>query len=278
MASRISASVTATIARPGGQITAKVRSPTEVVRRPSAIVLGSSQRWIVPVSSDRRASSALAGSAAITRVGGECPSTASAVPASRPPPPTGQITRSSVAGLFQQLQRRRPLAGDHVPVVERMNERESMVLDLGGDGRLARSEGRLAEDDPRTIALGGRALDGRGGPRHDDGDRHTDEPAGQSQRLRVIARRMGDHAGPRAASSSCKTAFIAPRNLNAPTCWKFSHLKKHRSPSAVVEGLGGHHRRLVGPGAEPLGRLADVGKSDRDRLSFSGMEVFIRIL
>ena len=76
-------------------MTAKFRAPIEVVRRPSAIVAGFGQVSIRPASSERLASSALAGSPAMTLVAGEMPSTASAVPASKPPPPTGQMTRSS---------------------------------------------------------------------------------------------------------------------------------------------------------------------------------------
>ena len=67
MASRISASVAVTIRSTCREMTAKVRGPSEV-RRPSAMVWGSFEGWIEPVSSDRRASSALAGSAPTTRV------------------------------------------------------------------------------------------------------------------------------------------------------------------------------------------------------------------
>ena len=65
------------------------------MRRPSAIVRGSFEGWIEPVASERRASSALAGSAPMTRVEGEWPLTARAVPEISPPPPIGAITMSS---------------------------------------------------------------------------------------------------------------------------------------------------------------------------------------
>ena len=69
VASMISASEEVTIASTCRRMTAKVRVPSEV-RRPSAIVRGSNDGWIVPVSSERRASSAFAGSAPITSVPG----------------------------------------------------------------------------------------------------------------------------------------------------------------------------------------------------------------
>ena len=167
MASRISASVAVTIRSTWREITAKVRGPSEV-RRPSAIVWGSFEGWIEPASSDRRASSALAGSAPMTRVVASRPLTARAVPESRPPPPTGQIDHVERPGLVEQLQRGGPLAGDHVPVVEGMDQREAVLRDLGGDRRLAGGERRLAGDDPRAVALGRRPLDRGRGPRHHD--------------------------------------------------------------------------------------------------------------
>ena len=46
----------------------------------------------------------------------------------------------------------------------------------------------------------------------------------------VVAGGVRDDAGRASASVSENTAFIAPRALNAPTFWKFSHLKKSRAP------------------------------------------------
>ena len=94
MAARISGSVAVTIASTCRWITEKGRVPSEV-RRPSATVLGSPDGRIVPACKERKASSAAFGSAPTTRVVGERPLTARAVPARRPPPPTGQATRSS---------------------------------------------------------------------------------------------------------------------------------------------------------------------------------------
>ncbi len=47
------------------------------------------------------------------------------------------------------------------------------------------------------------------------------------------------------ASESAKTAFVAPRALNAPTFCRFSHLKKRWAPCERVESLAGHHRCAV---------------------------------
>ena len=94
MASRIAASVTGRMRVTWRLMTAKLRSPIDVVagRQQSS--------WGHPALNgtgfeQARASSALAGSAASTTVRGERPLTAIAVPASSPPPPTGQITTSS---------------------------------------------------------------------------------------------------------------------------------------------------------------------------------------
>ena len=198
VASMISASVAVTMASTWREMTAKVLVPSEV-RRPSAMVLGSMDGWIVPVSSERRASSAFAGSAPTTFVSGERPLTRQRGAREEPAAADGGDHDVERPGLFEQLQRRGPLAGDHVPVVERVNERETVGGDLGGHGGLARFERRLAEHDPRPVALGRGPLDRGGRPGHDDRHRHAEQLTGQGQGLGVVPGGMRDHTGGLAA-------------------------------------------------------------------------------
>ena len=67
-------------------------------------------------------------------------------------------------------------------------------------------------------------------------------------------------ATPRSSSAgeSLETAFIAPRNLNAPARCRFSHLNQRLRAEEAVEARRGEHRRAVGPGRDALGGLAHV--------------------
>ena len=78
-------------------ISGKFRSPSEV-RSPSAIVVVFSSGMMCPAAKDRAASSAPAGSAAITRMPGRAPLAATAVPQSRPPAAT--VPEPEVLGLL----------------------------------------------------------------------------------------------------------------------------------------------------------------------------------
>ena len=49
----------------------------------------------------------------------------------------------------------------------------------------------------------------------------------------MVARRVRDDPRRPLRSFSCSIAFIAPRNLNAPTLWKFSHLRTTDPPERV---------------------------------------------
>ena len=73
---------------------------------------------------------------------------------------------------------------------------------------------------------------------------------------RTRTRRRRPRAG---AASKRDSALKAPRNLNAPMRWKFSHLKKTCGAELVVGGARGQHRRAVGMAREALGGIDDVG-------------------
>ncbi len=81
-------SETVTISATSFLIISKLSTPSDV-RRPSAMVWGFSDGTILPALNERNASSAPAGSQAITFVWLPKYRAANAVPASKPPPPTG---------------------------------------------------------------------------------------------------------------------------------------------------------------------------------------------
>ena len=239
------------------------------------MVWGSFDGWIEPVSSDRRASSARAGSAPMTRVPGDRPLAASAVPDSRPPPPVGTDDHVKRSRLLDQLESGGPLAGDHVPVVERVNECQTVPVDLGGDGGLAVGQGRLAGHDPGPIALGGLAFHGGCGPRHHHRHRHAEQLAGQGQGLRVIARGVRDHAGPLPGLVELKDCVDGPAELERADLLEVLALEEDGAAATRVDRPAGHHGRAVDPRRNPLGCCEYVLISQRDRGGFLGREAHL---
>ena len=69
-------------------------------------------------------------------------------------------------------------------------------------------------------------------------------------------------------ASNCDSALKAPRNLNAPMRWKFSHLKKTCAPSCRVGGARAQHRRAVGVAGDARRGGGDVvvGRKSKIRL------------
>ena len=98
MAARISASVTVTMPSTKAWMCAKLRTPTLCVRSPSAmvrLVSSAGQVTILPVRKLSAVSPASSGSTPKTLACGRSCFTAAAMPLSRPPPETGETTRST---------------------------------------------------------------------------------------------------------------------------------------------------------------------------------------
>ena len=62
------------------------------------------------------------------------------------------------------------------------------------------------------------------------------------------------------SSVSFRTAFVAPRYLNAPVFLQVLALQVHAPPGELVERLTGHHGRAVDGARDACGGGADGGK------------------
>ena len=200
-------------------ICGNVSSPTCSTRSESALVLAVSaaaQATRAPARSDSRASAASSGSTPTTRVPGSSALTATAMPDTMPPPPTG--TRTAAGGpaplrrsreVLGDLQADRALPGDHPPVVER---RDLGVAPVARDPprRLdpRRQRGR-DRDQLRADAADQVGLDRRCGVRHDDRGRDPEQGGGVGDGESVVAARVRDHArrGPEPLASSAAIAL-----------------------------------------------------------------------
>ena len=191
-----------------------------------------------------------------------------AVPDSSPPPPTGAITMSRSGHVVEQLERGRALPGDDARVVERMDQRRAgLALHLGAR--------RLARGDVSARRSGSSRRSGARSPASPSprsrASRPTPRMPRRARRVRerraVVARRMRDDAAPRLARPTARTRrCVAPRALNAPTFWKFSHLKKSARARFRVDRAAGEHRRAMHVRRDARVRRADrreIGKRER---------------
>ena len=116
-------------------------------------------------------------------------------PADQPAAAEGDDHRGEVRDVLEQLQAQRRLAGDHVRVVERMDERGAGLGRALARERDAVVDGVAAEVDDAAEAADGGDL-GHGRARgHEDLAREPARAGGVGDGLRVVARAAGDDAG-----------------------------------------------------------------------------------
>ena len=111
------------------------------------------------------------------------------------------------AGLFEQLDGRRALAGDDVGVIVGRNHDEAALVRDAAAQRFAIVALAVVEDDLAAVSFGRLALDRRGVGRHDDDARDVEQLPGERDRLRVIAGGKGEDAARRSAAESRESAL-----------------------------------------------------------------------
>ena len=92
-------------------------------------------------------------------------------PAEQPPAPGADDDGGDVRALVEDLQADRALAGDHVGVLERVDEHRAGALGVLGGGHERLGQGLPDELDLRAVGPGGRHLRQRRGLRHEHGRR-----------------------------------------------------------------------------------------------------------
>ncbi len=161
--------------------------------------------------------------------------------------------------LLQDLLADRPLAGDHVRVVEGMQEGQAL---LGLEGlRLGERlvEGVAVQDDLRAARPAGIDLDGRGGARHHDHRPGAEPGGGQRDALRVVARRGADHAAGDLFGAEARHLVVGAAQFEREDRLQILTLQQHgaaeslRHPRHRIEGALDRH--VVDAGGEDL---ADV--------------------
>ena len=202
----------------------KVSRPRCCVCAPSAIVCGVTMYTISPRASDCCASLPASGSTPWMRQRGDSARRERRA-ADQPAAAEADEQVVQVAHLLQQFARRRAPAGDDVGMVVRRHERHAALLRQAAADRLAILGVAVVDDDLGAVAARRRDLYRGRVVRHHDRGRNAQQPAGERDRLRVVADENATTPARRWAASKRASALYAPRNLNAPARCRFSHLK-----------------------------------------------------
>ena len=185
----------------------------------------------------------------------------SAIPDARPPPPIGNDDRLQLGQLVDELEADRPLAGDDVVILERMDERRAGLLDVGDRSRDRVLEGRSGQLGARAVVA--RRLDLRhrrlGG--HEDRRLDPGLARGPRDRLAVVARTRRDDA--RLALGFAQRADLVDgaADLERARALERLGLQVHGTARHAAEGLRGVERGHAHALArEPRARGLDVSE------------------
>jgi hypothetical protein len=163
--------------------------------------------------------------------------------------------RADLGELVEQLAADGSLPGDHVGVVERVDEGGALLGDVPLRRRQRLGEGAPDELHPGAERLGGGDLDrGRAGGHVDHGG-NPEVRGGEGDALRVVAGAGGHH--PAAPDRGWQPRYVHERPAELERAGPLQQLALQVHRRAARRGAG-EHRGLDGDAAELLGRLPDV--------------------
>ena len=184
--------------------------PGQPTAMPSAIVAIPSSATGCPAASDAGKAAALSACTPTTRTSGRIDLTASAMPASSPPPPV-QTTTVRTSGTCSRISSPTvPWPGDDVRVVERVDQHRAGLLGEAVSPPCSASSTEVpVEPHLRAVRLGGLHLGDRRALGHEHGGADAEQGRGERDPLRVVAGAGGDDAAGRlvrrtAARSGCR--------------------------------------------------------------------------
>jgi hypothetical protein len=256
-------SSTMTTSSTRSRTSANGRSPGQPTAMPSAIVVISASGTGRPAASDGRKVSAPAACAATTRACGRSALTATAIPATSPPPPVHTTTVLTSGHCSTSSSPTVPC-----PATTSAWSKGWMSTGPGLRREVLRVHQRLVDGaagvpDLRAVRPGGRHLGQRRGRGHEDGRRAVQQGGGQRHPLRVVARAgRHDAAGPLLRRQP-GDPDVRPADLERAGALEVLALEQHRAADLLGQPAQALER---GGAADPLQHLArgqDVLQPDR---------------
>ena len=187
------------------------------------------------------------------------------MPETRPPPPTAtKIASIGPWMLAQDLHRDRALAGDHVGVVERMDEGQAALgLELERAG-VGVGVAVAVQDDLAAEGADGVDLERRRRRRHDDQRLAAEPPRRERDALRVVAGRGADDAARERVGRQPDHLVVGAAQLEAEHRLGVLALEEDVVAEARRERRRSVERRLDGDVVDPRGEdlLQVAGERD----------------
>ncbi len=146
--------------------------------------------------------------------------------------------------LAKDLHGNGALARDHIRVVEGVDEGQTLFLDDLHRVRVCLVVGIPVQHGLRTQVAHCLHLDGRSGPRHDDGRLRPQPRCAQSDPLGVVARGGGDHSALERCSVQMGQLVVGPAQLEGEHGLQVLALEKDFVAEPPREVVGAGQRRL----------------------------------
>ncbi len=257
MASTISSSVTATISCTCRWTSGKVSSPGRLTAMPSAIVCARTAASICPCCTDRTNAAQPVAWTPTTRTPGSSAVSASAEPASRPPPPHGTTTRSTSGTCSASSSPTVPC-----PAMMRSSSNAEMKVApvLAARSRAAACASSKVEPwsaicgavADRRLHLGHRRVDG-----HEDRRLHAERARRERDALRVVAGARRDDAAGALVGAERRDAVVGAADLEGAGALEVLGLHQHLGADPLGQEARREDRRAGGDALDGRGGRAD---------------------
>ena len=177
--------------------------------------------------------------------------------AGQPAAADGHDHAREVGKVLKQLERDRPLTGDHVGVVERVDQRGARSRGVCRRQLQRLLDRRPAKPHARAEALDGRHLRDGGVLRHEDLTADARQPCRVGDGARVVARAGGDEAARRTLAEGGDLGQ-RPAQLERPGPLQRLGLQQHPAPGRLREVVTRDQRRAHGDRRDRRARRLQV--------------------
>ncbi len=190
-------------------------------------------------------------------------------PADQAAAPGGHQDGPHVRHLFQDLQPDRALPGDHVRVVERVDEHRAGLLgELPGPGQ-GLGQRVPVQVHVGAVAAGGGQLGQRRPGRHEHGGLGVEQRRGQGHALRVVAGAGRDHPARPVVLAEPVDAGVGAPDLERAGALQVLALEVDVRAGDLAQHVGRQHGRVLDHPAQQFARGADLIDTDQLHVSRS---------
>jgi hypothetical protein len=167
-----------------------------------------------------------------------------------------------LTGQLEELARGRTRSGDHLRMIVRRDDRQTLVRGEARADLLAALGVAVVEEDLAAVLPGRAHLGRRSILRHHDRRRDALQPARKCHGLRVIARGVGDHSASTLLAGEGRNGVIRATKLERAATLQVLAFEEELAARSRVRRSRGQDRRAMRDALEPRRGRLDVGECD----------------